>query len=34
MLDVPELRWALGDLAMIARNQNEREQYESRLKMQ
>lgn len=33
-LDVPEVRWALGDLMMIARGDHEREQYESRLKMQ
>lgn len=32
-LDVPEVRWALGDLVMISQNVQEREFYESRLKM-
>jgi predicted transposase/invertase (TIGR01784 family) len=33
-LDVPEVRWALGDLRMISRSKRERERYESRLKME
>lgn len=33
-LDVPELRWALGDLMMISHSKLDRERYESRLKMQ
>jgi predicted transposase/invertase (TIGR01784 family) len=33
-LDVPEVRWALGDLIMITQSERDRERYESRLKMQ
>lgn len=33
-LDVPELRWALGDLIMISQREPDRELYESRQKMQ
>lgn len=33
-LDVPELRWALGDLRMISQSERERERYESHLKLQ
>lgn len=33
-LDVPEIRWALGDLIMISQSEIERERYESRLKTQ
>lgn len=33
-LNVPELRWALGDLTMISQSERDRERYESRLKMQ
>lgn len=32
-LNVPELRWAIGDLIMISQSDRERELYESRLKM-
>lgn len=32
-LNVPEVRWALGDLVMISQNEQDRELYESRLKM-
>lgn len=32
-LNVPEVRWALGDLIMISQSDRERELYESRLKM-
>ena len=32
-LNVPEVRWALGDLAMISQSERDRELYESRLKM-
>lgn len=32
-LNVPEVRWALGDLAMISQSDRDRELYESRLKM-
>lgn len=32
-LDMPEVRWALGDLFMISRTDPEREIYEARLKM-
>lgn len=32
-LNVPEVRWALGDLVMISQSDRERELYESRLKM-
>jgi predicted transposase/invertase (TIGR01784 family) len=33
-LDVPEVRWALGDLRMISQSERERERYESHLKLQ
>jgi hypothetical protein len=33
-LNVPEVLWALGDLMMIVRSEQDRERYESRLKMQ
>lgn len=33
-LDVAELRWAMGNLMMISQSKQERERYESRLKMQ
>jgi hypothetical protein len=33
-LDVPEVRWALGDLTMISQSDLERERYESHLKLQ
>jgi predicted transposase/invertase (TIGR01784 family) len=33
-LDVPEVRWALGDLFMISQTDPERELYEARLKVQ
>ncbi|HVX13028.1 MAG TPA: Rpn family recombination-promoting nuclease/putative transposase [Pirellulales bacterium] len=33
-LDVAEVRWALGDLIMITQSDEDRERYESRLKMQ
>lgn len=33
-LDVPEVRWALGDLTMISQDAVEREHYESHLKLQ
>ncbi len=33
-LDVPEVRWALGDLVMISQSDQERERYEARLKWQ
>jgi predicted transposase/invertase (TIGR01784 family) len=33
-LDIPEVRWAIGDLTMISRTKRERDRYESRQKMQ
>jgi hypothetical protein len=33
-LDVPEVRWALGDLRMISKSERERERYKSHLKFQ
>jgi predicted transposase/invertase (TIGR01784 family) len=32
-MNVPEVRWALGDLVMISQSDRDRERYESRLKM-
>lgn len=32
-LNVPEVRWAMGDLIMISQSERDRELYESRLKM-